>query len=526
MDTNETAALAAKLDALEAELAESYAALELALEDVGWRRLSLQATQEFSREGLRQMAELCRLMALKNPLISRACAVQRNYVFGQGVTATAADPQLNAVLQAWWTDPKNQAALTSHQELQQRDTDLMTDGNLFLALFTNPTTGRVRVRLLPTDEIGEIITDPDDARTPRYYLRSWTATTVDPTTGAPMVSQETAYYPDWRYTPRTRPATIGRVPVLWDAPVYHVAPRRVGRWGVPEVYSAIDWARAYREFLEDWATFTRSLSRFAAKMTTPGGKKGVQAAKAKLASTLTTAGTGATETNPPPVAGSTLIGAEGYSYEPIRIGGANVSMDDGRRLLLMVAAGVGLPETFFGDASVGTLATAQSLDRPTELAMQNRQKLHGDLLLDITEYAIRKAATSPRGPLRGLVRKVERVYDADDGTVTETVLWRDGVDPAITISFPPVVAINVQERMGALTAGRELLPDSPEQRRLFAQLALEALGVAEIDSILEAMADALDREPAPPTDPTSDPGAQPDAGAADTPTDPADQGAA
>lgn len=506
MTTDTIAALEGKVDALEAELAESVAALELALEDQGWRRIAHEARLEFSREGLRLIAEVCRLMRVKNPLIRRACLVQRNYVFGQGVTATAAHPDVNAVLQAFWVDPKNQAALTGHQAMQNRDTDLMTDGNLFFALFTNPTTGRVRVRCLPADEVDDIVTDPDDAATPRYYLRAWSDD---------RGATQRAAYPDWRYTPRERPADVRGHPVQWDAPVMHVAPDKLGRWGVPELYGAVDWARAYREFLEDWATFTRALSRFAAKLTAKT-KKQAQAAQRRLASTL---GPG-TETNPAPVAGSTLTMTDDYAYEPVRIGGANVSMDDGRRLLLMVAAAVGLPETFFGDASVGTLATARSLDRPTELAMQNRQRLHGDVLIDVGEYVVRKAATSPRGPLRRLVRRVARVYEPDDGTVTETVEWRDvpamrpgeqprPLDPSITISFPPVVAIDVQERMTAIRDAAPQLPAGLERAKLVARLVLEALGVSEIDSVIEAMFPEDEPQPAPPA-PTEQPTDAPD----------------
>jgi ribosomal protein L12E/L44/L45/RPP1/RPP2 len=510
---DERAALEGRIDALEADLAESLGMLELALEDGGWRRLTAQSQQEFSRDGLRIIAELCRILAIKNPLIRQGARVQRNYVFGQGVTATAAHPQVNEVLQAWWVDPKNQAAITGHQAMQARDKDLLTDGNLFLALFTNPTTGRVRVRCLPFDEIADIVTDPDDADTPRYYLRAWTATEMDPATNTPRVEMRKAYYPDWRYTPRSRPARFGGVEVLWDAPVYHVAPERVGRWGVSEIYAAIDWARAYKEFLEDWATFTRSLSRFAAKLTTPGGKKGVQAARARLASTYGATGG---ETNPPPAAGSTFIGSEGYSYDPVRIGGANVSMDDGRRLLLMVAAVFGLPETFFGDASVGSLATAKSLDRPTELQMLNRQKLHGDVLIDLAEYVVRKAATASKGPLRPLVRRVQRDFDPDDGTVVETVIWRDvpppegeegapaPLDASITISFPPVVERDVPERMGAIGQAQGLLPAGPERDRLIARLTLEALDVPEVDSVLTALMEQPTPEPVAPPAPAAD----------------------
>jgi hypothetical protein len=122
--------------------------------------------------------------------------------------------------------------------------------------------------------------------------------------------QQTAYYPDWRYRPAQRPATLGGVPIEWDTPVYHV---KVGglkgmRFGVPETYAALDWARAYKSFLEDWATITRALQPLRLEGDDARRRPRVAAAKARLGTTL---GNGARETNPPPVTGSTFIAAAG-----------------------------------------------------------------------------------------------------------------------------------------------------------------------------------------------------------------------
>src|SRR5262249_50712420 len=157
--------------------------------------------------------------------------------------------------------------------------------------------------------------------------------------------------------------TVRGVPVRWDAPIYHIKTGGFSdmRFGVPEIYAAVDWAKAYKEFLEDWATITRALSRFAWKASTKGGQRGVAALKSRLSTTLGS-GAGMGETTPPPVTGSIAVMSEGNNLEPIKTAGATTSMEDGRRLLLMVCSALGLPETFFGDVSVGTLATATSLD--------------------------------------------------------------------------------------------------------------------------------------------------------------------
>ena len=355
------------------EMQERLAALEWTLESMDWRLMTAQADQEFSRNGLATITELSRIMAIKNPLIKRSVAVQRLYVFGQGFNVRADEPALDDALTAFYEDPKNVVEL-GQQEMSAKEVELQVSGNLFFCLFVNRASGRVRVRTVPFEEIDDIICDPNDARTPWYYRRLWTETTFDVQTGAQSVESMTAYYPDWRYDPVQKPAFIGSHPVMWEAPIFHVKVGSFAHWkfGLSEVYAAIDWAKAYKEFLEDWASIVRAYRRFAFQLQQPGGKSAVMAAKSKLASSASGDGT---ITNPAPVVGSTFIAGENVKLEAVRTSGATVSAEDGRRIMLMVAASMNLPETFFGDASVGSLATAKSLDRPTELAMRDRQML-------------------------------------------------------------------------------------------------------------------------------------------------------
>lgn len=473
-------------------LRERLSELELALEDRDWLRMTLDADREFSRMGLDRISRIARLMYLKNPLIQRGVNVKRFYVWGQGVSIKANDDDINTVLQAFLDDPKNQAELTSHQARMMKEVDLEVDGNLFFVFFVNHSTGRVRIRTIPFSEITEIITDPDDAKSPWFYLRRWTQVVLNNTTGVQETETKVAYYPDWHCNLATKPTTIAGTPVMWDTPVYHV---RVGgfsdwRFGVSEIYAAIDWAKAYKSFLENWASIVQAYARFAFKLTTPGGKGGIAAAKAKLG---TTYGGSSGETNPAPVAGSTFIAGDHVDLQPVRTSGATTSAEDGRRMLLMVAAVVGLPETFFGDTSVGTLATAKSLDRPTELMMRDRQTLWADVHRAIVRYVILQAVKAPNGALRGL----GRVEEDDEGE--ERVTWNDGVDTHIDIDFPPLIADDVAQRMTAIAGGAglvgDLLPDE-----LLVQIVLSALGVDDIDEIMKRVREELEKranEPQP-----------------------------
>lgn len=477
-----------------AQLTERLLELELALENQDWMRMTWESGQEFSRDGLRRIAELSRLMFLKNPLVRRGVRVQADYVFAQGVTIRCIDPDVNAFLQEFIDDERNQIGLFGHEVLLSKERSLQLHGNLFLTLFTDRLTGRVVIRTIPATQVDEIVSDPQDQQTPWYYKRSWNEQQFDTGTGLSMPVPRQAYYPDWRYMPRAKPRTIGGLPVMWDAPVYHVAVGGVDdmQFGVSEVYPALDWAKAYKSFLEDWATITRAYSRFAFNLTTKGGSRGVAAAKATLGTTYGNGGVGI-ETNPPPVTGATFISGEGTRIDPIRTSGATTKMEDGRRLLLMVAASQGLPETFYGDVSVGTLATAESLDRPTELSFLSRQQLWKTILRAVCRYALSVMVRAPRSALQGTVEI------KDDGT--PKIMVRDDangemVAPEIIVEFPPLVEHSTVDMIEAISKAAPSLPDA----RLIASLMLSALGVSDIDEVLERMFPPGSEDQVPPAD--------------------------
>lgn len=463
-------------------LLETIRDLELSLESVDWRRLVQNSRQEFTREGIRHITEIARLFYLKNPLIRRGVSVQRLYVWGQGWSVQAKNDEVQAVISDFLDDPKNKAELTSQMALGQKEVEQQLDANTFFVFFRGETTGKVRVRTIPFEEIVDIVCSPEDAKEPHLYERSWS---TDP--GIDRVTeQKRAYYPDWQYNPTIKPETINGLPVMWDTPVFHLKTGAFSNWkfGVSEVYSPLDWARAYKEFLEDFASITRAHRRFAWDMETRGGKASIAAAKARLGTTVgNTTGTGL-DTNPPPVTGSTFIHGDGAQMKPIKTAGATASLDEGRRFSLMAFAGMGLPETFFGDVSVGTLATATSLDRPTELMMLDRQTMWKDAFEQIFQYVLKSDIKAPRGKL-GQMATVQREKIGDQ--IEEYIEWADDVECHIDIDFPPILNRSLLEEVQAIvTAGtldNKSLSGTIDIVTL-SRMLLSALGEDDIDEIM------------------------------------------
>lgn len=439
-------------------LKERLAELELQMEDQGWRQLIVGGQREFSHGALIEIIRMSRLMYLKNPLIRRGVDIQALYVWGRGVTIQARDPKVNEVVQAFLDDKRNQAELTSHVARKGKEIALQVMGNIFFVLFTNPSTGEVKVRTVPVDTIRQIVSNPDDAKEPWFYRREWEQIKFNEANGQQESTAEVAYYPDWSYNPKNKPATLYGAAVKWDQPIYHL---KVGAlddmsMGVPETYPGLDWAKAYKELLEDYCTIKRAHARFALKFETKGGARGVAAAKAKLATTLAN-GTNqtTTETNPSPNVASTFIGTEGTKLEVMKTAGASSPPEEGRRVLLMAAAASGWAETFYGDASVGTLATAKSLDRPTELKVKDRQTLWAEALRQILDFVIDRAMTATSGPLYGM-GVAKNAAAADVVTLKGDPKSGEEIDRYVDIAFPSVLEHDVKEMIDSIVQAATL----------------------------------------------------------------------
>jgi hypothetical protein len=463
-------------------LAESLADLEARMYEPGWQLLTAQADQEFSRDGLRQITAVTRVMAVKNPLIKRGLALRQAYVWGQGVSITARDETVQGVIATFLDDMSNQRTFTGAGAREQLERALGTDGNVFLALFTSPRSGRVQARVLPWDEITDVITNPEDASEPWFYRRDWWVNHRDPASGGVITERRIAFYPALGYQPRLKPLRIRGLAdgqqgeVLWDAPVAHVKVNGLlgWQWGVGDAYAAVDWASAYREFLTDWARLVKSLSRFAWRISTKGSKQAQ--ARAKIATAPTTD----PYTGEPLRAGATALLTPEMALEAIPKSGATIDSDSGRPLAAMVATALDVPVTMLlGDpGTAGARATAETLDTPTERSMQQRRGVWADALHQILSHVIAEAVRAPDGPLTGIITV--------DEWGRQTVTLDDDVDTTVDIAWPDLDDIDVKTVVDAIVSADATGLVPPE---VTSRLLLEALGVKDVDGILSKLVD-------------------------------------
>ena len=464
--------------------------LELALEDRGWQRQLAISQTEFSRYGLQQIMLFSRLYFVKNPLIRRGVLVSSYYTFGRGVEITSDDEKANQVIQDFLTANVKEIGQTG---LVEKDQALHTDGNLYFVFFRDAGKGTSKLRTIDATEVFDIITNPDDLSEPWYYYRKWQARTYDPATGIVGQVASEAYYPALGFTP-TEDSINGK-PVMRDSPVYHMKVGGLPKWlfGLTEVFSAIDWARAYKQFLEDWATLNRALARFAWTVETKGGQQAVEQFHKLLNTTLGVGGT-SIESNPPPVAASSFITGPGNKMEPIKTAGITTNPEQGRRIMLMVAAAFGLPETFFGDASTGSLATAQSLDRPTELKFLERQERWRYVLQVLIEYELKGSMTATGGKLReARGRRIVFTHPAKTeaaAAIQEAAKPPANTDIRVTVKFPSVLEHDIPQMISAIVQGATLggfqLGGTSDMKTIAIAIMAE-LGVEDPVGVFESM---------------------------------------
>lgn len=448
------------------KLSESMVQMQLAMEDMGWEKLLGDHQQEMSRDGLRRAAQLARMMSIANPMIKRGLSLRAAYVHGQGVGITARSDgtegtqDVNAVVQAFLDSPESRSALTGHQAKLRLENSLGTDGNVFIALFTEPLEGKVTPRTLPFDEITEKVTKPGDKMTTMFYRRDWVEN------GSP----HRAYYPDLRWRPITRDKWltdgIDRYPIRWDSPVYHLHDNGLDGWkyGIGDAYAALPWARAYKEFLEDWVLLIKALSRIAFQLSRSKNPISQQARTALQNMS----------------AGSTVAMPTDQRIEAVPKSGATIDAESGRPVGTMVAMALGLPvTTLMADpGQTGARAVAETLNHPTMLEFKGRQELWTEMFRAVLGYVIDQAVIAPRGPLKGAVKRLQYTMEVE---------LKGGDDRTLDITWPDINQLPVETLMAAIVDadGTGKMPPLVTLR-----LSLRALGVRDVDEILDKYTDA------------------------------------
>jgi hypothetical protein len=459
--------------------------VDLEMDDRGWTRLTGVIEQEFSPTGRVRIVEVCRVAAISNPLLKRGLTVRAGYIWGQGVEVTArvpgpdgkADTELqdaaNQVIDAF--EKLNEQTFTGAAARERLEHAEGTDGEVFLAMFTNAATGEVRVRTVPQLQIQQIVCNPEDADEPWFYVREYPLAGL-PREGqplnAPPVKLERVIYPALGFDPSMaglgfKPPKLNGYTVMWDAPMLHVPVNLLDGWqrGIPDVYASVAWARLYQEFLIDWAGLTKALSKVAWKAT---GESKSRASAAAAAIRAAQTPPDPTLPGPRTQAGGTAVVGPGTDLTAVSKSGATIDSQSGKPLASMVAAGLGLPvTTLLADPGItGARAVAETLDTPVILEMGMRRLMWQSVMQQILHHALEVAGARPGSPLQVLTGDRE---------------------PVLEFSWPPLSKLDPLQLVQAIVAA-DSTGKMPPLTAL--RLLLQALGVPNVDEVLAEVTDA------------------------------------
>lgn len=363
-------------DELELLIQETTLSVEkdLALEDEGWINLSGVTGDVITSSERITNLKLSRLYATKDPMGKQAIRLWTDYTFGSGMAWDTEDEGAKKALNGFWDSPANQSVLSARGQRKSSD-KLLIDGEVFFAIFLG-ANGSATIRRIDPLEITEIITDPDDKEDVRFYRRLWSDAQSQP--------HETIYRSTTNIKNEATPDMYGKsTKKNDDALIYHLTYNTTTQRGNPLLLPALIWMKYHTKFLSSRIAIMLALARFALKTKVKSGQAAVDAIKAK------------THGKDIP-AGSTLVenlGAETTVMKQET--GASAAYQDGRMIKLMISAAVGIPEQYFGDISIGNLATAKTVELPMMKMFQSYQKVWEDTYQDIDEVILAHNQVAP-----------------------------------------------------------------------------------------------------------------------------------
>ena len=404
---------------------------ELKLEDVGWVNLSAGPGEIITEQERILNLKLSRLYSVKDPLGKQAIRLWTDYTFGPGMNWQAEDEKTKKALEGFWNAKANQRILGAAGQ-RKSSNKLLIDGMVYFAIFLG-ANGTATIRRIDPLEIAEIITDPDDKENEKFYRRKWTD------------RQGKAHETIYRSTTNIKgEATLDALGASIkhndDALIYRLEYND----GYPLLLPALDWIKQYRRFLASRIAIMLALARFAWKTKVTGGQAAVDAIKAKTDAKAI-------------AAGSQLLENLGSETTPIKTEtGASAAYQDGRMIKLQIMAAVGIPEQYFGDISIGNLATAKTVELPMMKMFQSYQKVWSDTYQDIDEV----------------------ILEHNQVPVDKWYVDRD---------FPAIAPADVAQAAQSLVDILTVMPEfaySPDVQ----QIALLTLGINNPAEVLDAMA--------------------------------------
>jgi hypothetical protein len=289
----------------------------------------------------------------KNPIAFRIITLTTSFVLGRDFKVSAADPNLNRFIQAFWTHPKNQMDL----RLPSMCDELSRAGDLFVTLHRNPGDGMSYIRFVTKDNIQRIVTAENDWETETAFLE------LQPGSVEP------------RQWPQADAEGADDAPAVM---LHYAVNRPIGAlMGESDLATMLPWLQRYSRMLEDRVRLHWAARAFLYLVTVPSNKVESKAEQYRAA----------------PESGSIIVKDETENWETMTpsLRGADAGHDM-KAVRNLIDAGSGFPPHWRGEGGDVNLATAEAMQGPPERFLVKRQQYFLYVIEDILYHAYQRAA--------------------------------------------------------------------------------------------------------------------------------------
>lgn len=348
-----------------------------------------------SEEARKASVNDSRTMFVWDAVVQTIIGLWTDFGFGTRVDITPVDEQGRKVWSEFWSAARNRHIL-GERNIHNLSNQLLTDGELFVTVFASRIDGLCTIGVVKTEEITEILYDPDSSLFPVLFKRMWTTDKHE---------SRTMYYRNWLASEEQ----VERVVKYYeldnallahniyagdtgtDVVMMQVAFRPYNGRGYPLMTAGIAWARVYKQFLQDRTAVSKAVATFVDKLRIKGGSRAIETVKLRLQSALTGANT-FLDTNPPPAAGSEWVENESIVRERMPLGtSAGDAEKDGSMFIGQAGLAGRIYPHYLGYGPTYRLATATAMEKPVFRAFNAYQLFWSSVWEDLVSIVFMMA---------------------------------------------------------------------------------------------------------------------------------------
>lgn len=339
---------------------------DAARDDLGWRKLTGDPNRKLPSVTQDRMIELSYWLWKNNPMANWIIEITTAFVVGDGVKIEAKHPDVQALLDAFWSNPIN--AMNIYLEKHTRELGIY--GELCLPKFVSEHAGKVSVGFIDPAVIRDVLTDPENVKMViGVFLKSSDGTvgkrlkTVIPPEAEAILS---------RRAREMRDSFDGGECYFFSINNVTNDPR-----GTSDLFVIADWLDAYEQFLFDYTDKWPLLNVFVWDLLVEGADEKTLVQELQKFTKKS---------------GSVYAHNEKTTLDAKTPNLNAAEADTGARLIRNhILGNKSLPEHWFGGGGDVNRATAMEMGAPAYKMLSSRQKIILYIIKSILTDVIREA---------------------------------------------------------------------------------------------------------------------------------------